>query len=188
MNFDNLAVKHKAFGDGVVVSSEGKYLKVRFSVGEKTFVYPDIFEKFLTLADGTVSDEILADLGRANAIKQEIKEKKQNACSLSCPDCKAAGGEVIEEEKKLAFGKIVLQAVATSIDALAVGVSLRMAGGLAFGIFGTVGVICAVTFALSLIAVYIGKAVGAGLADKAEIVGGVMLVLIGLKLLLEGLL
>jgi putative Mn2+ efflux pump MntP len=38
------------------------------------------------------------------------------------------------------------------------------------------------------VAVYIGKAVGAGLADKAEIVGGVMLILIGVKLLLEGIL
>ena len=76
MNFENLAVKHKAFGPGTVISSEGKYIKVRFSVGDKTFVYPDIFEKFLTLEDGTVSDEILADLGRENAIKQQIKDKK----------------------------------------------------------------------------------------------------------------
>jgi hypothetical protein len=76
MNFENLAVKHKAFGDGVVVSSEGKYLKVRFSVGEKTFVYPDIFEKFLTLADGTVSEEILADLSVAHGVKQARIDKK----------------------------------------------------------------------------------------------------------------
>ena len=155
-----------------------------------TDIFASRFASVFESVSSVVSFLILAALGAKMIVDgvKEIKEKKQNACSLSCPDCKAAGGEVIEEEKKLAFGKIVLQAVATSIDALAVGVSLRMAGGLAFGIFGTVGVICAVTFALSLIAVYIGKAVGAGLADKAEIVGGVMLVLIGLKLLLEGLL
>lgn len=76
MILDNLAVKHKAFGSGTVISSEGKYIKVRFESGDKTFVYPDIFEKFLTLADGTVSDEIIADLGRENAIKQQIKDKK----------------------------------------------------------------------------------------------------------------
>ena len=76
MNCENLEVKHKAFGVGTVVSMQGKYMKVRFDSAEKVFVYPDIFEKFLTLADGTVSDEILADLGHANLLKQELKNKK----------------------------------------------------------------------------------------------------------------
>ena len=77
MNLENLEVKHKAFGNGIVVSAQGKYIKVRFDSAEKVFVYPDIFEKFLTLADGTVSDEILSDLGRANEIKQKIRNAKQ---------------------------------------------------------------------------------------------------------------
>ena len=76
MNFENLEVKHKSFGNGVIVSSQGKYITVKFEAVTKTFVYPYIFEKFLTLADGSVSDEILADLECANRVKQQIQDKK----------------------------------------------------------------------------------------------------------------
>ena len=76
MVLENLHVKHRSFGDGVVTSTNGKYFTVNFSAGNKTFVYPDIFEKFLTLADGTVSDEILADLDSTKAAKQRELDKK----------------------------------------------------------------------------------------------------------------
>ena len=76
MVLENLQVKHKAFGIGTVVQTQGKYIKVKFESCEKTFVYPDIFEKFLTLADGTVSDEIKNDLSAANEIKERIIAKK----------------------------------------------------------------------------------------------------------------
>ena len=76
MVLENLQVKHKAFGMGTIISAQGKYIKVKFDDTEKTFVYPDIFEKFLTLADGTVSDEIKADLSAANEIKERIIAKK----------------------------------------------------------------------------------------------------------------
>ena len=56
MVLENLQVKHKSFGDGVVTAINGKYFTVNFSAGNKIFVYPDIFEKFLTLSDGTVSE------------------------------------------------------------------------------------------------------------------------------------
>ena len=49
---------------------------VSFEIGEKSFVYPDAFEKFLTLADGTVSDEIKAELAQSNDRKQMILNKK----------------------------------------------------------------------------------------------------------------
>ena len=82
--------------------------------------------------------------------------------------------------------------MATSIDALAVGVTLRMAqmneGGLALGVFGSVGVIGAMTFVLCVGAVYLGRAIGNKLADKAGLAGGIVLVGIGIKLLIEGLL
>ena len=77
MVFDNLQVKHKSFGDGVVVSHNGNYFTVKFAAVQKTFVYPDIFEKFLTLADGSVSDEISCDLRDSKAAKQKILDKKQ---------------------------------------------------------------------------------------------------------------
>ena len=60
MVFENLQVRHKVFGLGTIIAKDGKYIKVKFENAEKNFVYPDSFEKFLTLADGTVTDEILA--------------------------------------------------------------------------------------------------------------------------------
>ena len=76
MVLENLQVKHKTFGVGTVVSMQGKYITVKFEGAEKCFVYPDSFEKFLTLSDGTVSDEILSDLAVSQAKKQQILAKK----------------------------------------------------------------------------------------------------------------
>ena len=76
MNLENLEVKHKAFGPGVIVSTQGKYITVKFESATKVFVYPDIFEKFLTLADGSVCEEILCDLSSTNEAKKKIQEKK----------------------------------------------------------------------------------------------------------------
>ena len=76
MVLENLEVKHKAFGAGRIASVNGKYILVEFDSVQKTFVYPDIFEKFLTLADGTVSEEILSDIEASNEAKRKIIEKK----------------------------------------------------------------------------------------------------------------
>ena len=76
MVLENLEVLHKAFGKGVIVATNGKYITVKFETASKTFVYPDIFEKFLTLADGSVSDEIIADLNSTKAAKQKELDKK----------------------------------------------------------------------------------------------------------------
>lgn len=81
MVFENLAVKHRAFGDGVVVSKTDKYLTVKFGSVTKVFVYPDIFEKFLTLADGTVDPSIRADL-EARASEQVQRQEKKAAENL----------------------------------------------------------------------------------------------------------
>lgn len=114
-----------------------------------------------------------------------VKSMKEPECGDACEACFSA-------EKGFSLWKLTVQAIATSIDALAVGITLRMTelmeGGLALGVFGSVGVIGAVTFALSLAAVYIGKAIGNKLADKAGLFGGIVLCLIGIKLLLEGIL
>lgn len=76
MILENLEVLHKAFGKGTVVSVNGKYFTVKFESVEKTFVYPDIFEKFLKLADGSISPEIAADLESCKAMKQKELDKK----------------------------------------------------------------------------------------------------------------
>lgn len=77
MVFDNLEVRHKAFGDGVVTATRGQYITVKFAGAEKIFVYPDIFEKHMTLRDGTVSDEIKADLAEKQRQKQRISDEKR---------------------------------------------------------------------------------------------------------------
>ena len=76
MVFDNLKIKHKTFGEGTVKSMDGQYMTVSFGSLEKKFVYPDAFENFLTLADGTVSEEILEDIKNAKTAKQIIIDKK----------------------------------------------------------------------------------------------------------------
>ena len=92
----------------------------------------------------------------------------------------------------LTIKKLTLQAIATSIDALAVGVALKMATftpvGLAGGVWGATAIIGVVTLALSFGAVYVGKAIGDKLADKAGLFGGLVLLGIGIKILIEALL
>ena len=73
-------------------------------------------------------------------------------------------------------------AVATSIDALAVGITFAF---LQVNIWGAVSLIAATTFVLSVIGVWVGNRFGSRFQTKAEIAGGVILVLIGLKILLE---
>ena len=74
-------------------------------------------------------------------------------------------------------------AVATSIDALAVGISLAMAGGV--NIWAAVGLIAVVTCILSALGVKIGSVFGDRFEKKAQIAGGVILIILGLKILLE---
>lgn len=76
MIFDNLEVNHRSFGKGVVVSQQGKYITVQFDSVKKVFVYPDAFETFLTLADGTVSNEIANDIAASKRERQAIIDKK----------------------------------------------------------------------------------------------------------------
>ena len=90
------------------------------------------------------------------------------------------GGE--EESCKIAqitFGALMVQGVATSIDALAVGVSFA---AMSVNIVSAAAFICGVTFILSFIAVKAGERFGNLLDYKAEIFGGLMLVGIGLRI------
>ncbi len=77
-----------------------------------------------------------------------------------------------------------LSAVATSIDALAVGVTFSMLLSTS-EMFEAIGLIGITTFALSAIGVKIGSVFGDKFSNKAQLVGGVILVLIGTKILLE---
>ena len=89
---------------------------------------------------------------------------------------------------KLSMGKLLLQAVATSIDALAVGVTLlavESTDGLAFHVLYCALIIGVITFSLSLPAVFAGGKVGDKFSDKASLAGGLILIAIGLKILIE---
>lgn len=78
--------------------------------------------------------------------------------------------------------ELFLLAVATSIDALAVGVTFAF---LRVSILPAVSLIGVTTFILSFAGVFVGLKFGARLKSKAELVGGVVLILMGLKILLE---
>ena len=95
----------------------------------------------------------------------------------------ALNGEEETADADLSVKTMFLMAVATSIDALAVGISLAMAG--VSNIFLAVLLIGVTTFALSAIGVRVGNVFGSRYEKKAELMGGVILILLGLKILLE---
>jgi len=99
------------------------------------------------------------------------------------------GVSMIQESRKteeldddLSFRTMLVLAVATSIDALAVGITFAF---LQVRILPAVGLIGVTTFLLSALGVYIGHVFGLRYKAKAELAGGVILILIGLKILLE---
>jgi len=76
-------------------------------------------------------------------------------------------------------------AVATSIDALAAGITLRLKGNV--DILAAISIIGVVTFIICALGVWIGHIFGVKFQKKAEIAGGVILILLGVKILLEDL-
>ena len=92
------------------------------------------------------------------------------------------GGEEGEMDTSFAPSAMFPLAVATSIDALAVGVTFAF---LSVPIGPAVGFIGAVTMVLSAIGVKMGSVLGAKFQTKAEIFGGVVLIVMGTKILLE---
>lgn len=88
------------------------------------------------------------------------------------------------EIKKLTFVLLIVQGVATSIDALSVGFTIadyNFSSALAASI-----IIAAVTFAICITGLKIGKTVGTRLSGKAEILGGLILIGIGIEIFVRG--
>ncbi len=85
-------------------------------------------------------------------------------------------------ENPLSIKTLTVLAIATSIDALAVGVTFAV---VATPVLLSSAIIGIVTFVICTIGVYIGSRCGDILGSRAEIAGGVILILIGLKILLE---
>lgn len=83
---------------------------------------------------------------------------------------------------KLNIKRLLILAVATSIDALAVGITLAF---IPVSITGAIALIGATTFLFAFLGVVIGRRVGARFGKPAEIIGGLILILIGSRILLD---
>lgn len=95
----------------------------------------------------------------------------------------AVVGEEDSEDSSLKVKDMLLLSIATSIDALAVGVAFAF---IDVDIWNSVWVIGITTFILSTIGVKLGNYIGLKFKKCAEVVGGVILVLLGMKILMEG--
>ncbi len=82
---------------------------------------------------------------------------------------------------EFSFKEVTLLAIATSIDAFAVGITFAL---LNEPLWISAGIIGVVAFAFSIAGIFIGRKLGDWLGDKFQILGGVILILIGIKILL----
>ena len=130
----------------------------------------ELIEKYA----GMVSLVILGFIG-SNMLYSGYRALKEDA---SEEDEEEAQQGAQQGATTLSYGKLLFQAVATAIDAFAVGVSFRAHSVdilVASALFGII------TAILCTIALFIGKKLGSLLGDRAEMVGGIVLILIGLK-------
>ena len=134
------------------------------------FFLGTMFASAIEAIDHWVAFGLLAIIG-INMLKEAMEKQEECCC---CAD---------EHNADLGVRTMFVMAVATSIDALAVGISLAMAGDV--NIWLSVALIGATTFSFSAAGVKIGSLFGAAFEKKAQLAGGLILVLIGLKILLE---
>lgn len=121
------------------------------------------FEKYITRIDHWIAFILLALIG-GNMIKEAFSKKEEETSST------------------MYFKEMFLLAVATSIDALAVGITFAF---LRVNILHAVGLIGITTFTLSIVGVKVGNLFGSRYKSRAELTGGVLLILMGIKILLE---
>lgn len=130
------------------------------------FFSASIFKGYIEAVDHWIAFVLLMFIGIKMII--EAMEKKDG-----CEGCKV---------NALSIKLLTLQAIATSIDALAVGVGL---GALKIPLLSSCIIIGIITFVLCFAGVFIGKKAGDIFKGKAEILGGLILVGIGIKILAE---
>lgn len=96
MNLLGYQVAHKAFGEGVITKWDEKYVTVRFATAEKTFVYPNAFNGYMTLLDPTImmaiQEDINASLARQSAASasKERERERQMRSGIVIPGSRAA--------------------------------------------------------------------------------------------------
>lgn len=120
------------------------------------------FEHLITNIDHWIAFVLLAFIG-GNMIKESFSKSE-------------------ELNDDFGFKTMFLMAVATSIDALAVGITFAF---LNVSIIPAASLIGVTTFIIAAVGIYIGNVFGAKYKSKAELAGGIILVLIGVKILLE---
>ena len=125
------------------------------------------FESYITSVDHWVAFALLVFIG-GKMIYDVFTKKNEDECG--------------EKTNRLDMKEVLTLAVATSIDALAVGISFAF---LQVDILKAVSVIGVTTFVLSVIGVAVGNVFGSKYEKKATLAGGIILILIGLKILLE---
>ena len=132
------------------------------------FFLGTLFADAIQAFDHWVAFVLLAIIG-INMLKEAFEKQECDCCDVNSAD--------------LSVKTMFVMAVATSIDALAVGVSLAMAGNVNIWIAALFIGLC--TCGFSAAGVKIGNVFGAKFEKKAQLAGGAILVLIGLKILLE---
>lgn len=126
------------------------------------------FQVYIEALDHWVALALLCLIG-LNMIREAVfGEEEACSCSVKASD-------------------MIAPAIATSIDALVVGIAMAMAAGgdRGLNVFASVGIIGVVTFLFCVIGTRIGGVFGGKYKKAAEISGGVILILIGIKTLLE---
>ena len=123
-----------------------------------------LFAKWLEQYSGLIIFLILGFLG-AKMLKEGLSHKQAEK----------------KEPSVMTYGVLFVQAIATSIDAFAVGIVFCAKG---ISIWSSAGIICLTTFICSFIAVLLGKKFGELLGKKAEVFGGSILILLALKAIL----
>ena len=127
------------------------------------------FQTYITAIDHWIAFILLTLIG-GKMILDVIKEKGEN--EEVCPD----------DSVRIDLKEFFLLAVATSIDALAVGITFAF---LQVKLSSSVTIIGCITFCFTIAGVLIGNVFGTKFKDKATILGGVILIAIGVKILLE---
>lgn len=127
------------------------------------------FKNRITAVDHWIAFILLGLIG-FNMIREAFSKEEEDRAVCS------------EEEASLGIREMFVLAVATSIDALAVGITFAF---LQVNIWAAVSFIGVITFLLSAVGVKVGNVFGVKYKARAELAGGVILVLLGLKILLE---
>lgn len=125
------------------------------------------FQSFIEPVDHWIAFALLAFIGAKMLWEAFHDDEEEDAAA---------------ENARLDLKELVMLAIATSIDALAVGISFAF---LQVDIVPAVALIGIITFALSLVGVAVGHVFGSRFEKPATIIGGIVLIAIGLKILLE---